>query len=274
MTTERYYYDFFGSKSESRWNVEKDIPWGEIDREAALSQPDILDKVRRTALIESYHALGTVSLIKLLHEDVDATSVFQVECFEGFRHFWSLRRYLDLVGFEPRITDEELVEIRRRNIDHVNYQPEDTVQELVNFIWSEHAAGYFARQLGAQCKDKVLAKLLGFISTDEFRHAEGGYQILTKLLERKPEAQARGAARGEQLQALRLARVRAAGGGGERLHHGAADEAQVREGVRRAHRELARGVGQPSHHAGQRGHAAARAPLEQPPSLPEHRHGF
>ena len=187
MTTERYYYDFFGSKSESRWNVEKDIPWGEIDREAALSQPDILDKVRRTALIESYHALGTVSLIKLLHEDVDATSVFQVECFEGFRHFWSLRRYLDLVGFEPRITDEELVEIRRRNIDHVNYKPEDTVQELVNFIWSEHAAGYFARQLGAQCKDKVLAKLLGFISTDEFRHAEGGYQILTKLLERKPE---------------------------------------------------------------------------------------
>jgi len=160
MTTERYYYDFFGSKSESRWNVEKDIPWGEIDREAALSQPDILDKVRRTALIESYHALGTVSLIKLLHEDIDATSVFQVECFEGFRHFWSLRRYLDLVGFEPRITDEELVEIRRRNLDHVNYKPEDTVQELVNFIWSEHAAGYFARQLGAQCKDKVLAKLL------------------------------------------------------------------------------------------------------------------
>ena len=45
---------------------------------------------------------------------------------------------------------------------------------LVNFIWSEHAAGYFARQLGAQCKDKVLAKVLGFISVDEFRHAEGG----------------------------------------------------------------------------------------------------
>jgi hypothetical protein len=187
MTAERYYYDFFGSRSESRWNVEKDIPWKEIDRELALSQPDILDKVRRTALIESYHAMGTVALIRLFHEDIDATSVFQVECFEGFRHFWSLRRYLDLVGFEPCITDEELVEIRRRNIEHVDYKPEDTIQQLVNFIWSEHAAGYFARQLGAQCREPVLAKLLGFISVDEFRHAEGGYQILARMLERRPE---------------------------------------------------------------------------------------
>ncbi|HYO66537.1 MAG TPA: hypothetical protein VEU33_10670 [Archangium sp.] len=154
-------------------------------------------------------------------------------------------------------------------------------QRQAEWLRGRHVCKQVVREvLGPECpasQVEVLPELLGFISVDEFRHAEGGYQILTKLLERKPELKPEVLRAASNFQALRLARVRAAGGGGERLHHGAADEAQVREGVRRAHRELARGVGQPPHHPGRRRrYAAARAPLEQP-SFPldlEHHHGF
>lgn len=182
------YREFAAVSELARWNVERDIEWGKIDAALALSQPELLQQLRDSALIESYHPMSTLSTIQLCWDDVDATSILQVEQFEGFRHFWVLRRYLDAVGFEPRITDEEVIGHRERNLDTVKYEQSDRIQVLVNFTWSEHFAGYFFLRVAEQAKEPVLAKLAQFIAGDEFRHSEGGFRILQNLVSRHPES--------------------------------------------------------------------------------------
>ena len=42
----------------------------------------------------------------MVADDVDATTVVALEMYEGFKHFHALRRYLEVVGHAPEITDE------------------------------------------------------------------------------------------------------------------------------------------------------------------------
>jgi len=182
------YREFASLSEKGRWNVETDIEWDKIDVSLALIQPDLLQQLRDSALIESYHPMSTLSTIQLCWDDVDATSILQVEQFEGFRHFWVLRRYLDAVNFQPPITDEEVIGHRARNLDTVKYDPADKTQVLINFTWSEHFAGYFFLRVAEKAKEPVLSKLAKLIAGDEFRHAEGGFRILQNLVTSDPSS--------------------------------------------------------------------------------------
>lgn len=188
MTETSDYHKFASTTEVNRWNVENDIDWNNINKDLARSQPEVLAALRDAALIESYHPMSTLATIQLFIDDVDAASILQVEQFEGFRHFWVLRRYLDAVGFEPKITDEEIIGHRTRNFESVKYTEKDKIQVLINFTWSEHFAGYFFKRLEKVVKEPVLRSLMQKISADEFRHAHGGFMILQKLVDRHPEA--------------------------------------------------------------------------------------
>jgi hypothetical protein len=185
MRTEEWSYRDFAAMSESRWNVEKDIDWHAIDVGAAKQRPDHLDLLRRATLIESYHPMSTRAVIGLYMEDVDATSVLTIEMFEGFRHFWALRRYLE--ACDVTIPDEELARLRADNPDKVDYRREDRVQVLLNFAWSEHFAGFFFRRIGEETADPVLRKLMKVCAQDEFRHCAGALKVLARHARLDPE---------------------------------------------------------------------------------------
>jgi rubrerythrin len=182
------YYHRFAVASESRWNTERDVPWDQIDMQGAWAAPEDLALLRDATLIESYHPMSTRQLAGLFWDDVDATAVLTIEMFEGFRHFWILRRYLEQVGFEPRISDEELIEIRRRNLDNVRYEPDKRLEVLLNFAWSEHFAAYFFKRLAERARDPFLKVLLEHIMADELRHAAGALRILSRYAEQSAEA--------------------------------------------------------------------------------------
>ena len=86
------------------WSVERDVRWDLIDGPLARTQPAILAGLRDAALIEAFHPVNLARLLKLAWDDVDASAVFSMELFEGFKHFLVLRRYLDAVGYAPAIT--------------------------------------------------------------------------------------------------------------------------------------------------------------------------
>ena len=121
------------------WSVERDIGWAEIDRERAFARPDILASLRDAVLIESYHPLNLARLLRATLDDIDAGVVFSLELYEGFKHFHSLRRYLDTIAYEPAITDEELVTIRQAQTE-IDLLPGELVPQLVEFMLSEHLA--------------------------------------------------------------------------------------------------------------------------------------
>jgi len=167
------------------WSVERDIKWSEIDRERAYAKPEILAALRDAALIESYHPLNLARLLRATLDDIDAGVVFSLELYEGFKHFHSLRRYLETIGYEPAITDAELVAIRRSQAE-IDVSPEQLVPRLVEFMLSEHLAHYFFRRLGERAEDHVLADLLSRIADDEVRHAQSASDLIAKRIAANP----------------------------------------------------------------------------------------
>ena len=166
------------------WTVGR-VRWGDIDRARALARPDVLAKLRDAALIESFHPVNLARLIRLTRDDVDAGVVFSLEMYEGFKHFHALRRYLDAVGYEPAITDEELRAIRR-GASTDDPDPADPITPLVGFMLSEHLAAYFFRRLSEQAEEPVLAGLLALIAADEVRHAQSASDLLAKRIAADP----------------------------------------------------------------------------------------
>lgn len=179
--TRRVYERSAFAADRGSWSAERDIKWSMIDRDLAYARPEILRAIRDAALIESYHPVNLTRLLKAMWDDVDAGVVFSLELYEGFKHFHVLRRYLEEIEYEPAITDDELVEIRRSQAE-VEVDG-DLIERLVEFMLSEHLAHYFFRRLGEQSVEPVLADLLGRISADEVRHAQSASDLIAKQID-------------------------------------------------------------------------------------------
>lgn len=144
------------------------FPWERLEREAALARPDLLDLVREACLIESYFAVYTARMMRLLWYDVTATSILSIEAFEAYVHFATLRRYLDEVGYRP-VSDEEIRKLREKDLEK---EPDDELRELVNFMVTEHFAAHFFRDLGAETHEPVLQAIMERFSPEEDLHAD------------------------------------------------------------------------------------------------------
>src|SRR5215213_8574417 len=113
LTPQRLYARHAAAADRGGWSVERDVRWGDVDRTRVLAQSEILAAVRDAAVIESFHPIHMGELLEAAWDDVDAGAAFSLELYEGFKHFHALRTYLDVVRFEPAITDAELVSVRR-----------------------------------------------------------------------------------------------------------------------------------------------------------------
>jgi hypothetical protein len=173
-----------------QWSVERDIRWGDIARDTAHGEPELLASLRAAALIEAYHPVNLQRLLAETWDDVDAGVVFSLELYEGFKHFHALRCYLEAVGYEPALTDDAIVAMRRaaRAADE---SPVDLIERLVEFMLSEHLAAYFFRRLGEQTREPVLAELLDLIAADEVRHAQSASDLIAKRIAADPDVGAR-----------------------------------------------------------------------------------
>jgi hypothetical protein len=168
-------YDEYLTQAElQRWILEADVAWVRIDVPLARTRPDLLEQVRDAALIESYFPVYTTRLMRVLWDQLDVTSVFSVQLYESYKHFYVLNRYLELVDAHP-IADEELIEIRRRNLDTAI---DDPIRELARYMISEHFAAYFFLRLSRQAPEPVLAQIAGYIARDEFRHTQFAFDLL------------------------------------------------------------------------------------------------
>ncbi|HJU67927.1 MAG TPA: hypothetical protein VJ650_06720 [Gemmatimonadaceae bacterium] len=181
----RLYARFASAAERGGWSIDRDIPWHAVDRSRALAQPDILGALRDAALIESFHPVNLARFLRILWDDVDGCAAVGLEMYEGFKHFHALRMYLDIVRFEPMITDEELVELRRAAIAR-DFAPNEVIEHLVEFMLSEHLAAYFFRRLAERADEPVLAGLLRYIAADEVRHAQSASDLIAKRLAHDP----------------------------------------------------------------------------------------
>jgi hypothetical protein len=73
------YGDYLSTAEMQRWILDLDIPWDDVDPSIALRQPDLLERVRDSALIESFFPIFTCRAMDLLWNDVSATAVFSIQ---------------------------------------------------------------------------------------------------------------------------------------------------------------------------------------------------
>lgn len=184
MTTldHRLYARHARAADRGAWSVERDIRWDDIAHACAAAERELHSALRDAAIIEAYHPVHLQRMLLETWDDVDAGVICSLELYEGFKHFHALRMYLDAVGYEPALTDEEIVAMRRaaRESDEERY---DLIERLVEFMLSEHLASYFFRRLADQTSEPVLAELLAFIAADEVRHAQSASDLIAKRID-------------------------------------------------------------------------------------------
>lgn len=157
---------------------DKRFNWDSIDKEKALSDIRVLDLVREACLVESYFALYTGKMLQHFWYDVKATSMYTIEAFEAYTHFYSLKRYLDIVEYKP-ITEKEVTDLREKDLGK-NYDNE--VEELVNFMATEHFAAHFFDQLSQRSPEPILTTILKRMSDEEVAHARFAFDLLRDRL--------------------------------------------------------------------------------------------
>jgi hypothetical protein len=176
------YADYLSTSELQRWSMDNDVAWDAIDPAIALTQPDLLDRVRDSALIESFFPLFTTRAIEVLWDDPSATAVFSVQLYESYKHFHVFNQYLQRVGYRP-IEDEELVEVRRRNAG-LRYR--DGTHLLTRYMMSEHFAAFHFMKDAQQSREPVLAHILKLVGRDELRHTQFAYDLLALRIQRDP----------------------------------------------------------------------------------------
>jgi hypothetical protein len=174
---------YFRLSESDRWCLETDIPWDKINVEQALADPDILEKLRDAALIESYAPMFALKSLHLWWDSMEESAVASIQFYEEYKHYVALKRYLDAIGIS--IPEREVIEVRSRNFD-VSYG--DRTRHLANYMMSEHFTAHFYKRLLEQAKEPALRTLLELLIRDEFRHANVFYALLQRRIETDPQA--------------------------------------------------------------------------------------
>jgi hypothetical protein len=178
---DRLYVRHAAAADRASWSVERDIPWASVDRAKALDDVELLALLRNAAIIESYHPIDVARLLRLTGDDIDARAMLSIDLYDGFKHFHALRTYLDLVGFEPAVSDADLLEARITSVaDRV--RPGELIERLVTFMLSEHFASYYFRRLGERSREPVLAEMLSLMAADDARHAQCASDLIARRI--------------------------------------------------------------------------------------------
>jgi hypothetical protein len=176
------YAEYLSTAEAGRWILDTDIAWDDADPKLARTQPDLLDRVRDSALIESFFPLFTPRALELLWDDVAATAVFSIQLYESYKHFHVFNQYLHRIDYRP-IGDEEIVALRARNR---TLRYDDGTRLLTWYMMSEHFAAHHFMKDSRHCAEPVLAHILKLVGRDEVRHAQFAYDLLDLRLRRDP----------------------------------------------------------------------------------------
>lgn len=180
------YADYLSTSEMQRWFLETDIAWDRIDPELARSQAEILQRVRDSALIESFFPILTPRVLDVLWDDPTATAIFSVQLYESYKHFHVFNLYLEKID-GGAVTDDEIVAVRRRNLD-LKY--DSATRVLTQYFMSEHFAAHAFFKDSRASREPVLKRILHLVAQDEVRHSQFGYELLASRVARDPAQKA------------------------------------------------------------------------------------
>ncbi len=165
----RLYRDFFDlAERRRRWSLREDVPWQECNASAG---PAVADVVESFCAVELYLPDYVAQAMSRFRPSRATTWFYANWGYEESKHSLALSDWLLRSGLR---TEEQLADLEREVFAHDWHVPHDSsVAMLIYAMVQELATGLNYRNLRrhvGERTDPALAKLLGFLGTDEQAH--------------------------------------------------------------------------------------------------------
>jgi hypothetical protein len=168
------YPDLFRSLEAVRWNMEKDVPWGEFD--ASKLSDEQAQTIKMNAITEWSALPATEMFLRDNRHDSDFSAFMSVWFFEEQKHALVLMEYLR--RFRPELvpTHEELHQVR------FEFDPAPALETLTLHFCGEIRLNHWYRRASEWHTEPVIKHIYRLLSQDEARHGGAYLRYMKKYM--------------------------------------------------------------------------------------------
>jgi hypothetical protein len=168
------YPELFKSLEAVRWNMERDVPWGEFD--AARLSDEQAQTIKMNAITEWSALPATEMFLRDNRHDSDFSAFMSVWFFEEQKHALVLMEYLRRFRPELAPTEQELHDVR------FEFDPAPALETLTLHICGEIRLNHWYRRASEWHTEPVIKHIYRTLSQDEARHGGAYLRYMKKYL--------------------------------------------------------------------------------------------
>jgi hypothetical protein len=168
------YPDLFRSLEAVRWNMEKDVPWGQFD--ASKLSDEQAQTIKMNAITEWSALPATEMFLRDNRHDSDFSAFMSVWFFEEQKHALVLMEYLR--RFRPELvpTHDELHQVR------FEFDPAPALETLTLHFCGEIRLNHWYRRASEWHTEPVIKHIYRLLSQDEARHGGAYLRYMKKYM--------------------------------------------------------------------------------------------
>ncbi len=168
------YPELFKSLESVRWNMERDVPWGEFD--AAKLSDEQAQTVKMNAITEWSALPATEMFLRDNRHDSDFSAFMSVWFYEEQKHALVLMEYLKRFRPDLAPTPEELHAVR------FEFDPAPALETLTLHFCGEIRLNHWYRRAAEWHTEPVIRHIYKLLSQDEARHGGAYLRYMKKYL--------------------------------------------------------------------------------------------
>ena len=168
------YPELFKSLEAVRWNMDRDVPWGEFD--AARLSDEQAQTVKMNAITEWSALPATEMFLRDNRHDSDFSAFMSVWFYEEQKHALVLMEYLKRFRPDLAPTEAELHAVR------FEFDPAPALETLTLHFCGEIRLNHWYRRAADWHTEPVIKHIYRLLSQDEARHGGAYLRYMKKYL--------------------------------------------------------------------------------------------
>ena len=170
------YQELFGGFEKMRWDMARDIPWGEFDASRLTDEQALT--IKMNAITEWSALPATEMFLRDNQHDSDFSAFMSIWFYEEQKHALVLMEYLRRFRAELVPTEAELHAVR------FPFDPAPALETLMLHFCGEIRLTQWYRRAAAWHTEPVIKRIYHVLSGDEARHAGAYFKYMRRAIER------------------------------------------------------------------------------------------
>jgi hypothetical protein len=170
------YHELFAGFEKVRWEMQRDIPWGDFD--ATRLSDEQARTIKMNAITEWSALPATEMFLRDNQDDSDFSAFMSIWFYEEQKHALVLMEYLRRFRPEFSPTEEELHAVR------FPFDPAPPMETLMLHFCGEVRLTQWYRRAAAWHTEPVIKRIYQTIAGDEARHAGAYFKYMRRAIEK------------------------------------------------------------------------------------------